>query len=161
MKIVYKCTNPECEYPDHIEYDPMDDNVICSCGSTAMGHHTNKEDLVKKQEFEKKEAYSYLRDSWANWYGLKEVDSMSLSEFDHYGVDIFYKTCDDDDHILFMWQVCEGKAIKVAIDEILCFDDDYLKPGASIVYMYDHCCGDANPNCKSGKIFTCIQIEEE
>ena len=53
-RIVYKCQNEACEYPDVVLHDPMDDNLICSCGSTAMGHHTNVEDLQKKARFEEK-----------------------------------------------------------------------------------------------------------
>ena len=49
MKIVYKCSNKDCKYPDVVIHDPVDDNLICSCGSTAWGHHTNVEDKEKKQ----------------------------------------------------------------------------------------------------------------
>ncbi len=52
MKIVYKCENPDCTYPDHVEYNPTDDNITCQCGSVAMGHHRNVEDLVKKAKWE-------------------------------------------------------------------------------------------------------------
>ena len=50
--IVFKCENPDCVYPDYVEVYPVDDNIICRCGSTAMGHHKNVEDLGKKAAFE-------------------------------------------------------------------------------------------------------------
>ena len=54
MRIVYKCENPDCTYPDEVIDNPMDDNVICLCGSTAMGHHKNIEDKSTREKWEEK-----------------------------------------------------------------------------------------------------------
>lgn len=51
-KIVYKCENPRCRYPDVVIDDPVDDNLPCKCGLTKWGHHKNTEDLAKKAAFE-------------------------------------------------------------------------------------------------------------
>jgi len=53
--IVFKCENKDCTYPDYKESYPTDDNIICRCGATAMGHYSNVEDLAKKLAFEEEE----------------------------------------------------------------------------------------------------------
>ena len=49
MKIVFKCEYKNCQHPDYVEYSPIDDNVICSCGKTKWGHYKNVEDMSKKE----------------------------------------------------------------------------------------------------------------
>ena len=49
MRVVFKCERPDCKYPDYVEDNPIDDNIICSCGKTKWGHHTNVEDVSKRE----------------------------------------------------------------------------------------------------------------
>lgn len=63
--IVYKCPRGDaCHYPDIIIEDPVDDHCSCPCGDEKRGHHTFKEDMVKKALFEKRTAETYLGHHW-------------------------------------------------------------------------------------------------
>ena len=46
MKIVYKCEDKDCKFPDVELVHPVDDNIVCMCGKTKWGHKDN----VKKEE---------------------------------------------------------------------------------------------------------------
>jgi hypothetical protein len=51
-KVTYKCEDPTCIYPDVVEYDPMDDNLICPCGLIKWGRWYHQEDMEKKKFWE-------------------------------------------------------------------------------------------------------------
>lgn len=51
-RIVYKCQDPTCVFPDVVDHDPVDDNMPCPCGDIMIGRWYHLEDLEKKKFWE-------------------------------------------------------------------------------------------------------------